>query len=77
MDKFKEVEKDEFDKFIDNYINKLDYDVVGFSEPPCGSHHDFSGGKRWPESQVTRVKLYEGHEYYGGMKTEYYIRKHT
>ena len=75
MSKFRRVSKEEFNQFVEDYPNKLDWDVCGISEPPTGSHNDFTGGKIWPESVVTRVKLYDGSNYYGGRNSEYFVKE--
>lgn len=75
VQKFKQVSKQEFDEFVKNYPNKLDWDVTGIYDPPLGSHNDFSNGKVWPESMVTKVMLYDGSDYYDGKQSEYYIRQ--
>ena len=72
---FKKVTKEEFDEFVKNYPNDLDWDVCGISEPPLGSYNDFSDGKTWPDSMVTKVLFYDGSDYHEGKTKEYYIRR--
>ena len=55
--KFKKVDKKEFDVFVKNYPNPLGWDVAGMFEPPVGSYNDFSNGKIWPESVVAKVSM--------------------
>jgi len=71
---YKKVTKEQFDKFVKEYPSELVWDVAGMYEPPLGSHNDFSEGKKWPESMVTKVVLYNGSSYHGGKNREYYIR---
>lgn len=71
---FKVVSKEEFQNFVKNYPNVLDWNVTGICEPPLGSHNDFTLGN-WPESMVTKVILMDGSEYYGGKTNEYYIKE--
>ena len=69
MNDFKKVTEQEFSEFVRNYPTPLDYDVCFVPVPPLGSHNDFSGGKVWPESMVTRVNLHSKGKY------DYYIKK--
>ena len=73
MKEFREVSKEEFDEFVKNYPNKLEWNVTTICEPPLGNHNDFMDGKVWPESMVTKVKLYDGSEYHLRKKPMYYI----
>ena len=68
---YKEVSKEEFDKFIQEYPNKLERDVTGICEPPLATYNDFTIASKWPESVVAKVDLYDGSKYHGG-KTEVY-----
>lgn len=77
MKDFKEVTKEEFQEFVKKYPNKLDWNVTGICEPPLGSHNDFSDGKVWPESMVTKVFIMDGSAYYDGKFSEYYIKDLT
>lgn len=54
---FKKVEKDEFEKFVDDYAkhHPLEKDVAGMYEPPLLTYNDFSKGSMWPESVVAKV----------------------
>lgn len=74
MSDFKQVTETEFKEFIDNYPNKLDWNVVMFCEPPMGNHNDFTDGKVWPESMVTKVFLTNGEAYYNNEPNTYYIK---
>lgn len=74
MKGFKEVTKEEFQEFVKSYPNKLDWNVSGACEPPLGGHNDFTDGKVWPESMVTKVFIMDGSDYYGGKFSEYYIK---
>lgn len=73
-DGFKQVTKEEFDKFIKNYPNKLVWDVAGYFEPPLGSYNDFSNNKVWPGSMVAQINMYDGSDYYKGKTKEYFIK---
>jgi len=42
-----------------------------------GSHNDFSQGKIWPDSMVTKVHLYDTSDYYDGKSPEYFILKES
>lgn len=53
----KKVSKEEFDKFLADYPNKLEQDTVGFVDPPQRQFNDFSDGKVWPESVVAFIWL--------------------
>ena len=78
MSNFKQVSKEEFKQFIENYPNKLEWDVAGMCEPPYGSYNDFSDGKVWPESVVASVIMNEamkGHPAYNGELNEYKIKE--
>lgn len=70
---FKTVTKEEFDLFVKSYGKPLVYDVSHISDPPMGNHNDFSDGKVWPESMVTRVFLYDPKDPRGGKDPEYQI----
>ena len=74
----KTVSKEEFDKFVKSYPNKLEWDVTGICEPPYGSYNDFSEGKIWPDSVVASVIMNEtmkGHPAYKGELNEYKIKE--
>lgn len=75
MSNFKQVTKEEFDKFVSEYPNKLDWDVTGICEPPLGSHNDFTEGKVWPESMVTKVRLFDGSDYHMNRQAEYFVKE--
>ena len=70
---WKQVTKKEYQEMLNNYPNKLDWDVTGICDPPLGSHNDFSNGKVWPESMVGKVMLYDGSEYDSFKEAEYYL----
>tara|TARA_R110000764_G_scaffold227600_1_gene317804 strand:- start:370 stop:597 length:228 start_codon:yes stop_codon:yes gene_type:complete len=74
MKDYKKVTKEEFDKFVNEYPNKLDWNVTGICEPPLCSYNDFTNGKVWPKSMIAKVKMYDGSEYHGGRTKEYYIK---
>lgn len=48
---YKEVNQEEFFKFIKEYPRKIDFNVTGICEPPQASYNDFSLGK-YPESII-------------------------
>jgi len=73
MEDFMQVSKEDFDKFIKEYPNKLDYDVTGICEPPLGSYNDVTTGKKWPECMVAKVMLYMGEDYFDNKPSEYFI----
>ena len=49
-DKWKEVSKEEFDKFRTDYPVRLEFDVCHMVDPPVATWNDFSGDTKWPES---------------------------
>ena len=69
----RQVTKKEFDKFISEYPNKLQTDVAGMFEPPLKTWNDFKKAHKWPESVVAFCKMYDGSDYHGGKKPEYWI----
>lgn len=77
MNKYKQVSKNEFEKYIEEYAElngvTLHRDVAGMCEPPLLSINDFSNGKVWPESIVAKAYIMDGSEYYDGKTTEYFI----
>ena len=75
--KFKQVSKKEFDDFVKNYPVELQWNVSAIYAPPLGSHNDFSQGKIWPDSMVTKVHLYDTSDYYDGKSPEYFILKES
>jgi hypothetical protein len=60
----KRCTQQEFYDFIDSYPKPLDADVCGIGEPPVLTLHDFSDGKKWPESVVARCKVFPNKRYY-------------
>jgi len=68
MSKYKRVTKKEYLSFVSNYPKELVYDVCAIAEPPVANYNDFSDGKVWPESCVTKVILCP-------KKPEYFIAK--
>jgi hypothetical protein len=62
---FTTVSEDEFNKFIENYPNKLEGDVLGACEPPLATYNDFSIATHWPKSIVAKYDKGEPNEYYG------------
>lgn len=68
-----QVTKEEFEKFISQYPNKLETDISGITEPPTKTWNDYTSGLKWPESLVCLIKMYDGSEYHKGKKLEYYI----
>jgi len=74
MENFIQVPKEDFQKFIKEYPNKLDYDVTGICDPPLGSYNDFTNGEVWPESMVAKIMLYDGSDYYDNKQPEYFIK---
>lgn len=75
MKGYKQVTKEEFEDFRDNYGSKLEVDVTAICEPPLLSLNDFSDGKVWPESIVAKAYLMDGSDYYGGKTTEYFLKE--
>lgn len=77
MKKYKQVSKDEFERYISEYSKskniKLVKDIAGMFEPPLLTVNDFSEGKVWPESIIAKACLMDGSEYYDGKTTEYFI----
>lgn len=55
----KNVSKEEFEKFLDNYPRKLIVDVAGMFEPPAISYNDFELANRWPYSIVASTYAYD------------------
>ncbi len=74
MSDYKQVTKEEFEKFEEEYGIPLDRDVTGICEPPLLTLNDFSKGKKWPESIVAKAYIMDGSDYYGGKTTEYFIK---
>lgn len=77
MSDFKLVTKEEFDEFVKNYPNKLEWNVTGICEPPMGNHNDFTNGKVWPQSMVTKVCLTRGEAHYDHEPNTYYIKENV
>ena len=75
MEGYKQVTKEEFEDFRDNYRSKLVVDVAGMCEPPLLTLNDFSDGKKWPESIVAKAYLMDGSDYHGGKTTEYFLKE--
>ena len=76
MEKYKEVSEQEFNEYINNYPNKLEWDYYNVPIPPEKTANDFSNGKVWPESVVAKIELntsMKGHSLYKGEKDKYYI----
>ena len=42
----KQVTKEEFDKFINDYPNNLTFNINYICEPPCESYYDLSASNR-------------------------------
>ena len=57
--KTKDVSKEEFVKFIDNYPRKLVRDVFGACMPPLVTYNDFELANRWSASVVASTYLYD------------------
>lgn len=70
---FKEVSKEVFDAFINTYPRKLEWNITNISEPPLGTWNDFADGKKWPESIVAQVKLYDESAYHFFKKPQYFV----
>lgn len=73
IQKFEQVSKEYFESFITSHPNQLTISISGIPEPPVRFYDDFTTGKRWPESTVAKVKLYDGSEYHEGKQPEYFI----
>jgi len=76
----REVSQEEFNRFIAEYPHPLERNVARMFEPEQLSYNDFSDGKKWPESVVAFVVLYEaypkdGQEPYRWKPNRYYIRE--
>ena len=54
----KQVTKQEFIDFINNYPRPLEKDVFGACDPPAISYNDFELANRWPYSIVASTHLY-------------------
>ena len=67
------VSKEDFDHYINAYPRQLEKDVTGICEPPLLTYNDFSGGRKWPESIVAKVKLYNSSEYHGVRGPFYFL----
>lgn len=52
----KDVTKEEFFKFIENYPNLLDTRLVTMTSPPMVCYEDFSKGN-WPKCTVGQYRL--------------------
>ena len=62
----KNVTKQEFIEFINNYPRPLTKDVFGVCDPPAISYNDFELANRWPYSIVASTHLYsdDPNDYY-------------
>jgi hypothetical protein len=69
---WREVSKEEFDRYISEYPLPLEKDVIHICEPPLLTYNDFSDGKMWP-AMVAKAQLYDGSEYHGGRSPVYYL----
>lgn len=49
------VNKQEFETFLDEYPNKLVFDVYHVPDPPVGTYNDFTTGLVWPESIIAEI----------------------
>jgi len=56
--KYKEVNKQELESFVNSYKSTLEYSVTTICEPPLASYNDFTNGKKWPESIVAKIKMH-------------------
>jgi hypothetical protein len=54
MKDFKIVSKEEFKKFVKEYPKELHKHAVMICEPPLITYHDFSDGKKYPESIIAK-----------------------
>ena len=71
----KDVSKEEFMEFIDNYPRKLTPDVFGAYEPPLITYNDFELANRWPYSIVAKTLAYDdrpGDYYYTAPERRHY-----
>ena len=55
--KLKEVTKEEFNAFIDNYPTPLEYSILTICYPEKGQYNDFTLGD-WPISVVASFSLW-------------------
>ena len=72
----KNVSKEEFNAFINNYPRKLVRDVFGACDPPLVTYNDFELADRWPYSIVANTWLYDdtpGSYYYEPEEERKYI----
>lgn len=73
----KKVDKETFEKFLEDYPRRLDRDVCGISDPPTISFNDFELANRFPYSVVANTYLYsdspEDYWYEPEEKRVYYI----
>lgn len=53
----KQVTKKEFDKFIEEYPNKLNYHIVAFIDPPIKSYFDETLKEKYPKNIVAQVSM--------------------
>lgn len=54
----KQVSKQEFMNFIENYPRKLTVDICGISDPPLVTYNDFEKADKWPDSVVASTVKY-------------------
>ena len=73
----KQVSREEYQAFVENYPRKLIKDVCAIAEPPLITFNDFTLG-HWPKSIVARTWAYSdipGDRYYEPMEDRrYFIR---
>ena len=59
-EKYKEVTKEEFDKFIKDYPNTISWDTCGIFDPPKTMAHDFTLYHGW-EAVIAYITRYSMH----------------
>lgn len=74
MNGYKQVTKEDFEKFEIEFGSQLERNVTMICEPPLLTLNDFSDGKKWPESVVAKAYLMDGSDYHNGKTTEYFIK---
>lgn len=53
----KQITKKEFDKFIEEYPNKLNYHIVMHVDPPIKNYFDETLNEKYPENIVAQIHM--------------------
>ena len=73
----KQVSKEEFVEFVNNFPRHLERDVCGIADPPAITFNDFQLAAYWPYSVVANTWVYEDdpsdYYYEPEEEREYYI----